>query len=113
PTSRADGPCRSRPPSLLVERDGCANQLLQRPFVDGITFVDVNRACLFGVEPRIKETTRIGERSALEEVELQMVLEDSNGKDVALVCPHRRVPLPLLGNAGGRFQDELAQASQH
>src|SRR5437762_5896551 len=63
-----------------VVRDGGANERLQRRLVHRVTLVKVNGAAGLGVEPGVEQTVRVGQRCALEEVQLDVVLERA-GRD--------------------------------
>jgi hypothetical protein len=75
--------------------------------------VDVNRAARFGFKPGVEKTVWVVQRSALEEVQLDVVFEDPTGNDASIVRPYRRIPLPFFRDVRRRRKDEFTQSGQH
>src|SRR4051812_9870173 len=102
-----------KPSARRVQRDGGANQRLQRLRVDLVALVDVDRAPRVALEARVEELRRIVQRRALREGELHDVLVRLTGADDPVVLPHRNAaPLPRLLHVRIGLLDQLADASE-
>src|SRR5262245_22723502 len=55
---------------------------------------------------------RVLQRSALEKVELDMILERSSSDDISILRPYRRIPLPFFDKRRISFENQLAQPRQ-
>src|SRR5262245_4377899 len=97
--------------SLAVVRNGGANQVLKRGRVNLVAFAEIDGARGLRVRAGIEKSLRIVERSALEEVELYMVLEGAGTANQAVVAPHGGAPLPFLSDAWDGLANQLAQSS--
>ena len=74
--------------------------------------MQIDGARSFGVKPGVEEALRIGQRRALEEIDLDVIFENPEGDDVALVRLDRRFPLPFFDDIGIGCQDQFSQARQ-
>ena len=66
----------------------------------------------FGFEPGIEQAVRVFQQSAFEKVELHIILERSDGNNIAIVGPHGGIPFPFFDHSRISFQDQLTQAGQ-
>ncbi len=89
--------------------DSGANKIFQGGFVDLGAFVEVNGARRFRIKASVEETVWIFQRSALKEIQLDMVFESADGNDIPLMRPDRRAPLPFFDDVWISCQDQLAR----
>ena len=86
-----------------------SNQIFQRRLVDLVAFMEVNRSRFLCIEPCIEEPARVRKICALEEVHLHISLESTHRYNQPVVRKHRGAPLPLFGNLGISFVDDLTK----
>src|ERR1700721_55554 len=92
---RADGARRRA--RRGVERDGGANERLQRLRIDLVALAQIDGAPGIAVEAGVEQPGRVRQCGALREGHLDDVLVGLAGADDAGVRPHRdAAPLPLL-----------------
>src|SRR5690242_10140773 len=102
--------CRSASTFRLVQRDGGANERLERLLVDRIALAKVDRTPRIALEARIEQARRIVERGALRERRLHDALVGLAGADDAVVRPGRHAaPLPFLDDVRVSLLHERAQ----
>src|SRR3954468_16927796 len=115
-TAAARAPRRcaaSATPPCTVERDGGADEVLQRVLVDLLALVEVDGPPGVAVEAGVEEARRILQRRPLGEGHLHDVLVRLAGADDPVVLPHRDpAPLPLLDDVGIGGLDRGAEPAQ-
>src|SRR5205809_5802916 len=95
--------------ALRIGVDGGANQVSQRLFIDGVVLAEVDGAGRFSVEAGVEKALRVGQRSAFEEVDLDVLFEGSEGNDVAVVGPDGGAPFPVFVEVGVGFVNERSE----
>src|SRR5688500_717651 len=98
--------------SAPVQRDGFADERLERRGVDRVGFAEVDRAAGVALETRVEEALRVLEARALEESQLDGLLVALAGADDPAVGPDRHGPLPLLGHRRIGLVDQGAKAGE-
>src|SRR5436190_5635576 len=99
-------------PTGAVERDGGADERLERVRVDLLALADVDRAPRVPLEARVEELRRILQRRAFGESQLHRRLVGFAGADDPIVRPDGVHPFPLLDHLRVCFLYEGAHPSQ-
>ena len=74
--------------------------------------MDAYRPGRLGVEARVEQPLRVAQRCALEESDLDVILERAHRNEIPLLRPDRRVPLPLFDRVWGGSANQLAQLGE-
>src|SRR4051794_20618866 len=104
----------SATPPCTVERDGGANEVLQRVLVDLLALVEVDGAPDVPVEAGVEEARGILQRGPFGEGHLHDALVRLARADDPVVLPRRDPsPLPLLDDVGIGLLDQATEPAEH
>src|SRR5439155_3280164 len=96
-----------------VQRHSGTNERLQRPFVDLVALMEIDRTPSVAFEARVEDTRRVFQRGAFGERHLHDILVRLASANDSGVRPYRNPsPLPFLDHFGVGLLDENSDPSE-